>query len=106
MNNLKIAINSPWKAFDELRMYLINPFVLLYLRICGVQIDEGSKFYGFPIIKKYLQSKIIFGKNFENRNWLTSNPLGVNHATIFTTWEKDAKIKIGDNVGITGGVIC
>lgn len=102
----QIMVNTPWKFANELRMYLIKPFVIFYLEvICGVEIGKGSKFYGFPKILKHRDSKIIIGDNFECRNWKFSNPLGINHPTILSTWKKKAILKIGDDVGISGGSI-
>ena len=102
----QIIMDTPWKFINELRMYLIKPFVLFYLEvICGVEIGKGSKFYGFPKILKHRNSKIIIGDNFECRNWKFSNPLGINHPTILSTWKNKAILKIGDNVGVSGGSI-
>jgi acetyltransferase-like isoleucine patch superfamily enzyme len=103
--HIQIAINSPWKAFNELAMYLIKPFVYFYLYVHGVKIGKNAKFYGFPKVMRYRGSKITIGDNFEDRNWKYSNPLGINHATILCTWSKNATIRIGNDVGISGGSI-
>lgn len=99
------SIETPWKMVNEILMYLIKPFVLIYLAMCGVKIGTNPKFYGFPRIYRHSGSKILIGKNFECRSWWFANPLGINHPTIFSTWKKGASIKIGDNVGISGGSI-
>src|SRR5687768_13363230 len=105
-NGLRIAFNTPWKLVNESLMYLINPLVIFYLRyVCGIEIGKGAKFYGLPRIFRHAGSKIVIGKNFECRSWTFSNPLGINHATIICTWDKDATIQIGDDVGISGGSI-
>jgi len=96
---------SRWKIINEVLMYLIKPFVLSYLKINGVVIGKNSKFYGFPKIFKTAGSKIIIGNYFEARSWWFSNPLGINHPVIICTWSKNAKIKIGNDVGISGGSI-
>lgn len=101
--HIQIAIKSPWKAFGELGMYIIKPFVYLYLHIHGVKIGKNAKFYGFPRVMRYRGSKIVIGDNFEDRNWKYGNPLGINHATILCTWSKAAVIRIGNDVGISGG---
>lgn len=106
MNYLKKAINSPWKAINELRMLTLILFAWFYLKILyRVRIDKGYKFYGLPRIFKYWKSRIVIGARFENRNWWDSNPLGINHPTIFCTWSSTASIKIGRDVGISGGSI-
>ncbi|HJY98733.1 MAG TPA: acyltransferase [Patescibacteria group bacterium] len=104
-NNIDKAIETPWKLYNEVAMYLARPFVDLYLFVNGVSIASGGKFYGFPKIFKHLGSKINIGKNFECRNWWFSNPLGLNHPTIICTWSATARIIIGNDVGISGGSI-
>lgn len=102
---LQIALSQPWKVINELCMYLAKPFVFVYLKIHGVKIGKNFKFYGMPTIFKTKGSEIIIGDNFECRNKWFSNPLGINHPTIICTWSKDAKIVIGNDVGISGGSI-
>lgn len=106
MNYLKKAIDSPWKAINELRMLTLIPFVCFYLKMLyRVNIGKGYKFYGLPRIFKYWKSRIVIGARFENRNWWDSNPLGIDHPTIFCTWSSIASIRIGHDVGISGGSI-
>lgn len=104
-NIIQIIYETPWKLFNELLMYLFKPFVYIYLKLNGVVIGKGFKFYGFPKIYRNRGSKIIIGNNFESRNWWFSNPLGINHPLILCTWSKDAEIRIGNDVGISGGSI-
>ena len=69
MNYLKKAIDSPWKAINELRMICVKPTAWFYLNILfGIKIGNGFKFYGLPRIFKYWKSSIIIGCRFENRN--------------------------------------
>ena len=102
---LEIIVNSRWKMTNEVYMYLIKPLVLVYLRLKGVKIGKNSKFYGFPKIFRTRGSTIEIGNNFECRSWWYSNPIGINHPTIICTWGRGAKIKIGNDVGISGGSI-
>lgn len=100
------ATITPWKLFNEMFMFFLRPFAYFYIVLLkGVRLGAGFKFYGLPKVLRAKNSKIVIGKRFENRNWWCSNPLGVNHPTILCTWEKGAKIKIGDDVGISGGSI-
>ena len=91
--------------FLNILMRLFTPFVYLYLRIIGVKIGKGAKFYGFPLVYKSPNSKILIGDRFECRSWWFSNPLGLNHPVILCTWQKGAKLEIGDDVGVSGGSI-
>lgn len=104
-NYIEIIKDSPWKLVNEVLMYLIKPFVWLYLKINGVKIGSNFKFYGFPKVFKTTGSKIEIGNNFECRNWRFSNPLGINHPLILCTWSKDGIIKVGNDVGVSGGSI-
>jgi len=106
MNYLKEFTNTPWKGLLEIKRILIHPLVMLYLNLNGVTLGKNTKWYGFPKVMRHSNSKIEIGDNFESRNWMFSNPLGVNHPLILTTWQAGASIKIGKNVGITGGIIC
>ena len=102
---LQIIYETPWKFINEALMYLIKPFVFIYLKINGVKIGKGFKFYGFPKIFNFRGSKIVIGDNFEARSWWFSNPLGINHPVIICAWNRGAEISIGDDVGISGGSI-
>lgn len=99
------AYYYPWKLPYELGMYMIKPFVYLYLKLNSVEVGKNFKFYGFPKILRATGSKIKIGDNFESRNWKFSNPLGINHPLILCTWDKNAEIIIGNDVGISGGSI-
>lgn len=106
MNLLKESINTPWKAFFEIRMLISKPFIYFYAVFLNeISLGEKFKFYGFPRIFRHKNSQIIIGDRFENRNWWDSNPIGINHPTIITTWKEGTRIKIGNDVGISGGSI-
>ena len=100
-----MSVESPWKMANELSMYFLKPFILLYLKLNGVKVGKNPKFYGFPRVMRFKGSTIVIGNNFENKNSTFSNPLGTNHPTIFCTWSSKAVIKIGNDVGISGGSI-
>lgn len=105
MNILDETLNTPWKAFDEILMYLIKPLISLYLIINNVKIGRGSRFYGFPKILKHKKGTIIIGTNFECRSSRFSNPIGINHPVILSAWDKGSRLVIGNDVGISGGSI-
>lgn len=105
-NYIKQIVETPWKAVCELEMLALKPFASFYLAtLSRVEMGKDFKFYGLPKIFRFRDSKISIGQRFENRNWVNSNPLGINHPTIICTWSKNAKIKIGDDVGVSGGSI-
>ncbi len=89
---IKLAIDTPWKAFDEIKMQTIKPLAYIYARILsGIKLGDSFKFYGLPKIYRHRGSKITIGERFENRNQWHSNPIGINHPTIICTWTKEKK---------------
>lgn len=97
--------NRPWLLVLELSQIITSLLVKPYLYVCEVKIGKKPKFYGFPRILRYAGSRILIGDMFENRNTLTSNPLSVEHPLVLATTTKEAKIIIGNHVGISGGNI-
>lgn len=67
--------------------------------------SEGSRVYGMPVIQKHRGSRIEIGKRAVIRSWENSNPLLLNHRTIFSTRSPMACIRIGDDCGFSGSVI-
>lgn len=100
------AYASPWKVENELRRYLLIPFAMLYFAFHGVKWRADYKLFGLPLIQRHSGSTIEIGSRMQMRNWFDSNPLGVNHRTILATWSAQAKIVIGEQVGLTGTTLC
>ena len=67
---------------------------------------DDWRFYGLPIIQKHRKSTMRFGAGLRLRSSTRSNPLGVNHPVTLSTWQAGAELEIGENFGMTGGVIC
>lgn len=99
------ALDTPWKAFNEIRRIGFTPFYRLYFALHGVAWQPGWRMFGLPLIQKHRGSEIHIGSYLQMRNWFGSNPLGVNHRSILATWSADAEIGIGDHVGMTGASI-
>ena len=68
----------------------------------GIKKGKDCEFYGLPHFHRYPFSKIEFGKECTIRSDQTSNLIGGNHKSIFSTHEKGARIVIGDNCGFSG----
>jgi acetyltransferase-like isoleucine patch superfamily enzyme len=98
--------STPWKVVNELRRYGLIPLARLYFFMHGIAWQPGWRIYGLPLIQRYGGSTIRIGRQLQMRNWLGSNPLGVNHRSILATWSAEASIKIGDQAGLTGTTIC
>ncbi len=101
LSALRHAMDTPWKASNEIRRLLITPFA--WWRLRGVDIGSGWLCYGLPIIQKHRQSILKIGQGMSLRSTTVSNPLGANHPVIISTRRASASLIIGDDFGMTGG---
>lgn len=105
MSNAQKAFDSPWKLWLELRRVVALPYVRIAFALHGIPWSEGSQMYGMPVIQRHRGSRIEIGKRAAIRSWQNSNPLLLNHPTIFSTRSPLASIRIGDDCGFSGAVI-
>jgi acetyltransferase-like isoleucine patch superfamily enzyme len=103
---LRSALATPWKAVNEIRRLAWLPLIRLYFAIHGVAWRPGWRIYGTPLIQRVRGSTIAIGDDLEMRSWFGSNPLGVRQRCILATWSPEARIEIGDGVGMTGVSVC
>lgn len=103
--NLQLALATPWKARNEIERLLLIPLAWLSLVGAGVTIGSGWRLYGLPIIQKHRHSTLIIGQNCNLRSTRRSNPLAPHHPCVLSTRRPDATLTIGDDFGMTGGVI-
>lgn len=68
----------------------------------GIKIGSNIKFYGIPSINRNPMSKITIGNNCILNSSFKSTGIGIYKKCTFTTVEKNAEIKIGNNVGFSG----
>jgi acetyltransferase-like isoleucine patch superfamily enzyme len=104
--SLTEARRAPWKVWENLKRILLSPYCRLYFLCAGVAYGRGWRLYGCPVIHRCAGSTIAIGDNVEMRSGFSTNPLGVNHPVLLTTWSPGSFIRIGDDVGISGGSIC
>ena len=92
-----------------LRLWIILVYSTAYcrilLRLKGVKLKHGTKFFGVPVIYLFPGSNITIGRSIEIRTSQISNFIGINRRTMISTHGKDAEICIGDNCGLSGVVI-
>lgn len=81
-------------------------YVKNIMRLKGVRVEAGGRFIGSPIVELTKGSRIEIGRNCSLRSTSKRTALGVNHPVILRTLMPGAVILIGDNTGISGGVIC
>ncbi|MGV8933477.1 MAG: acyltransferase [Gallionellaceae bacterium] len=72
----------------------------------GVRYGSNLKLYSAPIVNRHVNSSIALGDNVTILNNSFENPAGIAHRTVLATPVSGAKIVIGNNVGISGAVIC
>ena len=99
-------INTPWKIFSEIRRVSGLPYIWLYFLLHGVRWGSGWRILGRPIIQRHRKSLIEIGNGVCIRSFPASNPLGPFRPAILSTRSEGAILRIGENVGISGGTIC
>jgi acetyltransferase-like isoleucine patch superfamily enzyme len=100
------ALNTPWKLWNFVDHLWCAPWVRLQFFINQIPWKRGWRFYGLPIIQKHRHSTMLFGNELKLRSSLRSNPLAPNHPVFLTTWHAGAKLVVGNDFAMTGGVLC
>jgi acetyltransferase-like isoleucine patch superfamily enzyme len=70
------------------------------------ELGNKVSIYGYPVLSQAPNSKIEFGKNITLISESYFSEPGVNHPVVIRLLNENARLKIGDNVGISGGGIC
>ena len=94
-----------WR-YPHFIMRMIGFFIPYILRLRGVRVGCHTIFHGFPILSVFSNSSINIGENCVICSASGMTALGVNHAVVLRTLREQAVILIGDDSGISGGVIC
>lgn len=76
------------------------------LRSAGVICGTGAHAIGAPVIERYRHTEIRIGEDALLISVNFATALGVNHPVVLRTLAPEAKISIGNRVGISGGSIC
>lgn len=85
-------------------MFKSNYFKL-FMKLNKINFGKHLDLYGVPIIFKKSGSSLTIGDNCNIKSSFLSNLIGLSQRTIIVTRTKEAKIEIGDNVGISGATI-
>lgn len=78
----------------------------LLLKISGIDTKGSTKFYGTPILEKFPGSIITLGARTVLCSHSRYTALGISRPVIIRTLSSRARITIGDDVGLSGAVIC
>lgn len=79
---------------------------LLRLRALGISVGSQTKVAGMPLVSMEPGSKITIGDRVVLCSRSESTALGVAHPVILRTLRTGAQITVGNDTGISGGVIC
>lgn len=85
-------------------MFKSNYFKLI-MKLNKVKFGKNLNIYGIPVIFKKKGSELNIGENCNIKSSFLSNLVGLNQRTIIVTRTEEAKINIGNNVGISGATI-
>ena len=102
---LRLALDTPWKAVNEVERLLLLPLARLVFAWSGVAWGGGWKLYGLPIVQKHRRATMHIGARMELRSTVRSNPLGPHRPVILSVRRPQAALVIGDDFGMTGGSI-
>ena len=85
-------------------MFKSNYFKL-FMKFNKVKFGKNLNLYGIPVIFKKSGSQLNIGENCTIKSSFLSNLVGLSQRTIIVSRTEEAKINIGNNVGISGATI-
>lgn len=85
-------------------MFKSNYFKI-FMKLNKVSFGKNLNLFGVPVIFKKRGSVLKIGDDCNIKSSFLSNLIGLSQRTIIVTRTKEAKIEIGDNVGISGATI-
>ena len=85
-------------------MFKSNYFKL-FMKLNKVKFGKNLNLYGVPVIFKKGGSQLNIGENCTIKSSFLSNLVGLSQRTIIVSRTEEAKINIGNNVGISGATI-
>ena len=111
MNNIKNSkldyFPHYFKIFRQVYIKQKLDSIIVYFKAFywNVHLGAGGTFVGLPKFRKTPGSVIHIGKNVRMLSSFSSNLHGINRKCMISTLTRNAKITIGDNVGLSGVVI-
>ena len=85
-------------------MFKSNYFKLI-MKLNKVKFGKNLNLYGVPVIFRKGGSQLNIGENCTIKSSFLSNLVGLSQRTIIVSRTEEAKINIGNNVGISGATI-
>lgn len=93
-----------FRMFDRLRFAFWRVTALFFLRLNGVRGSGRVRLVGFPVIRNRGSIRLGTGCDFRSLSRYTA--MGVVQRCLLNTLQSESVIKIGDQCGISGAVIC
>jgi acetyltransferase-like isoleucine patch superfamily enzyme len=96
------------KTKNLIRTLIYSPYFLRDILFCLINLskwDSSWRFKGLPKIQKHRKATILIGANLILCSNPRKNSIGVFQKVIIKALNPHAKIKIGNNVGISGASI-
>ncbi len=91
------------------RLFWLNPpwwsLLPLLARLKGIRLGRQSQILGWPVIRRYPESRILVGGQVVLNSSRRAYPLGIHAPVKLATYSPTARIVIGDRVGINGSAI-
>ena len=81
-----------------------NKLAYVLMKVNIVELGSGFKSKGIPKLIIHRNGRFLIGHNFKINNTVFSNPMGRSYQCLFRIG-KEASLKIGNNVGISGVTI-
>ena len=79
-------------------------WIPLWLRSLGIDLQGSVHFIGLPLVSLFQGSRIQIGSGSRICSRSFGTAIGVNHPVVLRTLTSEAKILIGERVGISGGL--
>lgn len=78
---------------------------IIFCACVGLPRQSSWRFYGLPVVRSRKKGSIQIGSRFKAVSRSRNNTIGVIQPVIIRTLTPDARIVIGNNVGISGATI-
>ena len=88
------------------RLLWWRTYVPWRVRSKGVAASSTVSYFGMPVVSIADGSSIVIGSNCSLCSVSDYTALGVNHPVVLRTLRSRARITIGSDTGMSGGVIC
>jgi len=87
---------------NRMNIFFYNKIIHFSCKIKRVKLGKDIIFNGFPIIRRYPNSSIVFGSGCTFNSARNSIAFGLQQPCSFVTLNENAKIIFGDNSGASG----